>query len=224
MHRLLLIPSCLCLLLTATAQSSNCSYPCYQSCSYPVYQYPVVQQQVYNVYQPYAIPLYTTAYAPPTAVVSGAVAYQQQITTLAQAGAATSVQGLVGAEVGMAQGQAQTDKFDRLLAAVEKLAGIEKAFGLNSPGLADIQTNCASCHTGNGAKAKFQLFDDSRKFVLRPEDVGKVIFRLTTSNPKMRMPLNGKLSHEQSDRIIEHLTTLPAPNGKQVPPPPQDNF
>ena len=112
-----LILTCLCLLLTQTAESSNYYYPSYRY-SYPVYQPPVVYNNTY--YQPYAVPLYTAAYAPQTAVISGSVAYQQAITTLATAGAATqvqsTVQGVLGAEVQQQQQLTFEQRLDRLMA------------------------------------------------------------------------------------------------------------
>ena len=205
----LLIPSCLCLLLTQTVASSSHYYQSYPSYSY--YQPAQVYNNYQTIYQPYAVPLYSIGYAQPTAVISGSVAYQQAITTTATAGATTaiqsSVQGLLGAEVGMQQQQSQESKFDRLLAAVERLAGISGAQALQQqqPHIGILKQHCAACHTGGSAKGNLQMFDASGLFALQPNMTAAIIYRISTSDPKLRMPPNGSLQYDDHRRLIEGL-------------------
>jgi len=230
MKRLLLTLGCLLTLGMAIAQSSNYGYPQYRS--YPVYYPPAqVYNNTYNNYIPYAVPLYSSGAYQPTAVISGAVAYQQTITavTSATAGAASSVQSVLGAEVGLAQQQVQqgqAGRFDRLLAAMEKQYGIvpEQAQG-ELPYIGLLRTNCAECHSGQGARKSFQLFDKAGKFVLDQAQTGKVLFRLSTnktdpvSKKSMRMPPNAKLPQDAHDAIVEGLVTQPEQKAEPVPDP-----
>lgn len=199
MRVLSLILSSLCLLTVGTVHGSNYGYRPYH---YPVYYPPAqVYNNTYNNYIPYAVPLFSSGYVAPTTVISGAVAYQQTITavTSATAGAQTTVQTVQGAQVGLqaqAQQQAQTVK--------------------ELPHVAVMRQHCAKCHTGALARGKFQIFDDAKQYVLGREDIGTVMFRLSTtkvdeqSKQPLRMPPPpDKLAPEDRDAIIEGLVTQP---------------
>ena len=197
-----------------TAAGSNYGYHGYPVYHYPVYQYP--QVQVYNntVYQPYAVPLYSVGYVQPTAVISGAVAYQQTITatTTATAGAQSTVQTVQGAAVGLAQQQQ---------AQAVQANGAQQV--KEDAHIAYLRTHCADCHSGQGARKGFAIFDANRSFTLDPKEFGKVFFRLTTNkaDPQtkrpLRMPPDTKLPQDVSDAILEGLLTQPEPQKKDVP-------
>lgn len=220
-----LILTCLCLFLTQTAESSNYYYPSYRY-SYPVYQPPVVYNNTY--YQPYAVPLYTAAYAPQTAVISGSVAYQQAITTLATAGAATqvqsTVQGVLGAEVQQQQQLTFEQRLDRLMAIMEAKAGIAVQSQQQLPPHVQVfRQHCSACHTGASAKANFQLFAQDGSYQQPTQEmIGNVLYRISTSDQKLRMPPNGAIPYEDHKRLIEGmLTQQPQKQAEAKQPPPQ---
>lgn len=216
-----LVECCIfCILAMPTAASS--SPPYYSHAYQPAYYQPA---QIYNnttiLQQPYAVPLYTIGYQQPTAVVSGSVAYQQSVTTTATAGSAlgvqSSVQGLLGAELAMQQQQVQESKLDRLLGLMEAIvSGKQQALqGPAEPFIEDYRQQCMGCHKGATAQKGFQLFDQQGKFSARPEDSGKIIYRLCTDNPKLKMPPEQALDPKAKDRMIAGLITIKAPVAKK---------
>lgn len=224
MKHLWLILGCLCLLIVPIAHGSNYGYPQYHSYSYPQY-YPVYVQpqvQVYNNYLPYAVPLYSTGAYQPTAVISGAVAYQQSITatTTATAGAQSTVQTVQGAAYGLAQQAAAQQAQGTVQQAVKEELHVQH-----------LRTHCADCHSGQGARKQFQIFDAAGKYVLDPANVGKVLFRLSTSRTdpqtgkSLRMPPNGRLPEDVKDTITDGvLSQSPVKEDGPINPKKEEGF
>lgn len=213
----------LCPLTALTVDGSNPYYRQSYYPSYPVYYPPAqVYNNTYNNYIPYAVPLYSAGYVQPTAVISGSVAYSQSITTTATAGAQTTVQSVLGAEASLQQSQ-RTEQFMEAIIRIAEQMGPAKAANVELPHVSLLMANCASCHSGDTARAKFQIFDGNGKYVLHPEDIGKVLFRLSTNktdpNTKrpLRMPPNGRLAQDVHDQIVEGLVTQPAEQTKVEP-------
>lgn len=204
--------------IAASSSPPHYSHGYYQA---PVYYPPA---QIYNnnttVFQPYAIPLNTISYQQPTAVISGSVAYQQSVTTTATAGSAlgvqSSVQGLLGAELAMQQHQTQQDKQDVIIALLQQIAGGKQQAlqGPAEPYIEDYRQQCMGCHKGATAQKGFQLFDQQGRFSARPEDSGKIIYRLCTDNPKLKMPPEQALDPKVKDRMIAGLITVKTPDPK----------
>ncbi len=221
--RRFLIPSCLLILLILPTPSKSgcyggnylgaCYYQSYQPAPYvpPVYNYNYSTTYVY----PAAIPLYSVGYQQPSAVISGAVSYSQQIVA-----SQSSVQSTLSTIAQQSAATVTTEQSERLLRALETIAaassGGQRMFGQQlsePPHAAILRRDCGQCHSGANAKAKFAMFDAQGAFTgVREEDIGKVIFRLTTRNTDqskgpVRMPPDRKMNPDDRDAVLEALVT-----------------
>ena len=222
-NNLLLFLSSLLTLLPPTVSGSHCSYPAsYSYQAAPYYVQPVYQTQVYQQFYPVAIPLYSLSYAVPAAQITAAqvTTYQASSTSsLLQTGQAAGATSLAGM-----QGQ---DQMERLIAAVERVAangggGGAMAAQQQLPAHALVlHRHCAQCHTGPNAEKGFKIFESQGQLAqMSPEQVGALIFRLSTQDQKLKMPPGpNKLSYQEYAQVMEGIVTQPAVNGNGQPQP-----
>lgn len=206
--------------------SNQAYYPTYQQSYQTYYQPPTYNYNNYNQYvYPAVAPLNTSAYVQPNAVLSGAVSYSQQIVT-----SASSTQSILSAANAFASADATLS--ERFVASQEAIASEMRALredkmraaGMvpspsyasrapveDSAWAAKFRISCIKCHKGAESEKGFALFDDDGKYIpVKPEDVPKLIFRLTTTG-KLRMPPGGNmLSPEDKDAMISGVITDPA--------------
>lgn len=111
-----------------------------------------------------------------------------------------------------------------LLRENRELRGGGGPLGLRAdpPHFQTARESCAKCHSGDGAKGGFNMFGaDGRLRDMTPEERGKIIVRLSTDDPSIKMP-PGKDSMTPDGRLkfIAGLTTPrePAPIRAEVKP------
>lgn len=189
------------------------SYPSYSS---PAYYAPPVYNYQYQFVYPAAVPLYNSAYVAPTAVLSGQVNYSQQIVT-----SQSSVQSLVSAANASvaSERRAFAQELAQAIVAAQQGGGqLLKGAAQEPVHVAKLRAACAKCHSGGSAEKGLAIFDDAGGYLgLKPADTPKVIFRLTTANPKLRMPPGGQFPPEDKDAIIEGIMTEQPQDAKAEP-------
>lgn len=222
MRSLSILPSLLLLSTVALGHGYNQTPSYHQGYSYPSYpvsypSYPQYYQNNYNTQfiYPAAIPLYSVGYQQPSAVISGAVGYSQQIVTQT-----SSVQSMLSAS----QDLAFQEKFLQFMEVMiaRQQSGTRGQAQQEQPHVAILRRDCAKCHSGVEASGKFQLFDSNDAFV-EPDGagVGKIMFRLATKNAKLRMPPNGRMNPDDKDAVTEALMTAPE---KAISPKKEEGF
>jgi hypothetical protein len=84
-----------------------------------------------------------------------------------------------------------------------------------------LQRHSAKCHTGDTAEKGYKVFEQTGQLAqFTPEQAGKLIFRLSTNDLKLKMPPGQtKLTYEEYTQVMEGMVTQPQ---AQVTTKPQD--